>query len=509
MMRSMGPGDRQSAAKTSPPSVPPSDSASFEAIHAALWLRPSNVERTKAASVNSASAFDLSRMRALLKELGDPQDGMPFLHVAGSKGKGSICEMAASALCGCGYTVGLYTSPHLIDLRERVRVLSSSGEQDWNDEWIGTSDFVQLGEIILAAASRVEPRTGQVSSFELLTALAFLHFARTAVDVGVIEVGLGGLLDATNVITPLACALGAIQLEHTHLLGDTIEKIAAHKAGIMKAGVPVISVPQHESVVRVFDDVAQRVGAPLTLLGRELDFSQRFGTCPEIGACHRLSLTLPGRTYEHVPVPLQGEHQAANCAAALAMLHELSQSGFDLPEGKVVQGLLRTARAGRLEQVHDDPRVIVDGAHTPESVAAVVRTLASHLRPDSVVVVFGCHDDKNARGMLESIALGADKVILTRAAGNDRAMEPRELLRRHQEVGRCMAQQAPTVKDAINIAAAGAGRNDIILVTGSFALAGEAKRLFQEKKRSAAAASITPPVQSEPKPTDARLPKSC
>lgn len=505
----MGPGDRQSAANPSPAPVPAQDSTPYDAIHRALWLRPSNLERIKASSIDAKDAFDLARMRALLKELGDPQEGTPLLHVAGSKGKGSICEMAASALCGCGYTVGLYTSPHLVDLRERVRVLSSSGDDAWNDDWISASDFAHLGELVLAAASRIESRTGPLSSFELLTALAFLHFAQHAVDVGVIEVGLGGLLDATNVITPRACALGAIQLEHTHLLGDTIEKIAAHKAGIMKAGVPAVSVPQHESVVRVFDDVAQRAGARFTLLGRELDFSQRFGTCPEIGACHRVSLMLPGRTYEHVPVPLPGEHQAANCAAALAMLHELSQSGFDLPEGKVVQGLLRTARAGRLEQVHDDPRVIVDGAHTPESVAAVVRTLASHLRPDSVVVVFGCHDDKNARGMLESIALGADKVILTRAAGNDRAMEPRELLRRHQEVGRCMAQQAPTVKDAINIAAAGAGRNDIILVTGSFAIAGEAKRLFLEKKRATAPASLTPPVQSELKPADARQPKSC
>lgn len=504
----MGPGDRQSAANSSPPSAPPSDHASYEAVHQALWLRPSNLERTKASNINVASAFDLSRMRSLLRELGDPQDATPLLHVAGSKGKGSICEMAAAALCGCGYTVGLYTSPHLVDLRERVRVLSSSGEDDWNDDWISGADFASLGHVVLTAASRVEAATGPLSSFELLTALAFLHFARHAVDVGVVEVGLGGLLDATNVIRPRACAVGAIQLEHTHLLGETIEKIAAHKAGIMKAGVPVISVPQAEPVVRVFEETAQRTGAKFSLLGRDVDFSQRFGNCPELGACHRVSLMLPGRTYEHVPVPLAGEHQAANCAAALAMLHELTRDGFELPEGRAVQGLLRTARAGRLEQVHDAPRVIVDGAHTPESVAAVVRTIASHLRPDSVVVVFGCHDDKNARGMLESIALGADKVILTRAAGNDRALEPRELLRRHQEVGRCMAQQAASVKEAINIAAAGAGRNDLILVTGSFAIAGEAKRLFLEKKR-AAEGSPASSVTTEPKPASERLPRSC
>jgi len=481
-------------------------------VHRALWLDRSNLERTRVAQVDPLQTFRLERMRALLKELGDPHLSVPMVHIAGSKGKGSIAEMSAAALRGCEYTVGLFTSPHLLDLRDRIRVLDAHADASINIE-----QFATLGRRVLdageRAASTLEPATGlatgpttgaatgpamgPVTSFELLTALAFVFFAEQAVDIGIIEVGVGGLLDATNVITPIACVLSEIQMEHTLLLGNSIEQIAIHKAGIIKAGVPVVSVPQDDRVLKIFDETAQRVGAPLVVLGREVPFTQRLGTCPEVGACHRVSVLLPTRTYEHVPVPMPGEHQAANCAAVLTLLDYLVACGFDLPEGRVVEGLLHTARQGRLEVVHESPRVIVDGAHTPDSVRAVMRTLATHFRPDCVVVVFGCHDDKDVKGMLEAIATGADKIILTKAGGNERAVEPRDLHRKHVEVGTCMALQAPTVKDAINVAAAGMGSNGLILVTGSFGIAGEAKRLFIEKRR--ATADTCEPRLHEPK----------
>ncbi|MFO0857482.1 MAG: folylpolyglutamate synthase/dihydrofolate synthase family protein [Phycisphaerales bacterium] len=459
----------------------------YNAVLDALWINRHNVERLNAAQAQSAPKLSLEPIAELLHELGNPHHALRCVHVAGSKGKGSICEMVAASLQGCGYTVGIYTSPHLVDLRERVRVLFESSDQP-----ISREAFVTLGAKILDAAAQVDARNHKLgkpmlSAFELLTALALTHFAELAVDVAVIEVGLGGTFDATNIITPAVCALGHIQLEHAHVLGPTLADIALHKAGIMKQGVPAFSVPQVPEVEHVFASRAAAVGAPLKFLGKDIEFTHRFqnagDNAPRRGPHHKLALMLPTRTYEHVPVPLPGEHQAANCALALAVLESLASQGFSLPEGQVVEGLSRTPAIGRMELIHQKPRVLIDGAHTPQAVQALMRTLGGHLKFDSLVVVFGCNDDKDAAGMLQALSLGADKVILTKAVLSSRAIEPKELLKVFNEVNDHphLALTAPCVKDAINLAHKSVGRNDVILVTGSFAIAGEAKKLFQDK----------------------------
>lgn len=462
------PAGNQHRGSEGPASEPGQDLQSVGAILASL----SNVETARPESLDLRQAFNLSRMQRLMEVLANPHNLICCVHVAGSKGKGSVCEMAASCLEACGYTVGVYTSPHLVDLRERIRI---------NRDVISRDQFAGLIRRVHAAALQLPADLGPVSLFEVLTAAAFVHFAEMAVDIALIEVGLGGRLDATNVIRPAVCAFAHIQLEHTAVLGDTLEKIAAEKAGIMKPGVPCVTVPQTEGVMAQLRAAAAGAGTTVEQIGKDIEFSYRVGSTPELGPHARVVLTTQRSTFEHLPVPLRGEHQAVNCGLALAILDKLRAAGYDTPEPMVAQGLSRTPANGRLELVNDRPRILVDGAHTPDSIAAVIRAVSTHVKYDSLVVVFGCAADKDVPRMLGALATGADKVFFTRGTGHARAADPRDLQRRFAEVSSKMTQIAPTVRDALNLAARAVQRDDLILVVGSFVVAGEAKRLFTER----------------------------
>jgi dihydrofolate synthase/folylpolyglutamate synthase len=432
-----------------------------------------NVERQRMTSLDP-DVFKLDRMRALAEALGNPQRDFKSVHVAGSKGKGSVCEMVASIMQGCGYATGLYTSPHLVDLRERVRL---------NQVLIPEGEFLDGLAFVADRATdpAFEAQHGAATFFEIVTLLSFVYFARQAVDLAVLEVGLGGRLDATNIVTPEVCAITSIQLEHTNILGDTHEKIAREKAGIMKPGVPCITIPQRPGVLEVFREVANATNAPLLVVGEDIDFSYRMEGTPELGHHARVVLSTQRSNFEHIAVPLKGEHQALNGGLALAVVDRLRERGFDTPEGKVAQGLAKTPNLGRLEIVRTRPRVVVDGAHNPESVGALMKALGQNLKYDSLVVVFGCAADKNIVGMLRMLAHGADKVIFTKADNNARAVEPRDLQRRFQELSPKMALTAPTVAEALRTAMRAVHPDDLICCTGSFYVAGEAKKLIQTK----------------------------
>ncbi len=454
------------------PEVPPVKPSEIDTYTTALrYLNERvNVERTSPSRINP-EVFKLDRMRALLEELGNPQKSITTVHIAGSKGKGSTVEMTVSCLASCGYAVGVYTSPHLVDIRERIRI---------NSELISYPCFAKLCQKVALAGQGVKKAHGEPTFFEIMTAMALCHFAEQAVDVAVIEVGLGGRLDATNCIEPAVTAITAIQLEHTQLLGDTVEKIGAEKAGIFKAGVPAITVPQTPGVMQVFKDIAARVGAPLEVLGTDVDFSFRFEATPELGPHARVVLTTPRSNFEHLPVPLKGEHQAQNCGLALAIVDKLRARGFETPERKVAEGLARTPNHGRMEVAWQSPRILLDGAHTPDSIGTLVKAIGAHIKYDSMIAIFGCAADKDVKSMLQKIAMGADKIIFTRAAGNGRAMDPRELHRKYAEVGHKMSQVAKNLPDALSLAVKGAGRDDLIVITGSFYLVGEAKKHLQD-----------------------------
>lgn len=431
-----------------------------------------NIERVRPDKVTT-EVWKLDRMRALMGALGNPQNGLQIIHIAGSKGKGSTCNMLDGALQGCGYTTGVFTSPHLINVRERIRIGGVPITESLFDEALASCR---------SAAATVEKEHGKATYFELLTALALLVFAQQAVDLVVLETGLGGRLDCTNIIEPCVVALTSIQLEHTQILGDTIEKIAAEKAGIIKRGSYCLSVPQEAEVVEVFRAKADEMGASLHVLGDSMIYTERFQSSTRGTPSAIICVGDEDRGFEHVSVPLIGMHQAPNCGLVLAIIMRLREIGYGLPEREVLAGLTQVHANARLEQVLERPRIFVDGAHTPESVRCVMHATAAHLDYDSLIVVFGCAADKDIDGMLDALSIGADKIVFTRAANNPRAADPEELLTRSIAKGSRMSESAPSVRDAINIAATACDdTQDLILVLGSFYIAGEAKALIESR----------------------------
>ena len=431
-----------------------------------------NVERIRPGSISS-DVWKLDRTRALLKELGDPQNGLTIVHIAGSKGKGSVCNMLECTLEACGLTTGIFTSPHLVEVRERVRV---------GGRMIEESIFDKALEQCRDAANAIEDKHGMATYFEILTALSLVVFAIEAVDLVVLETGIGGRLDCTNVITPVVCGLTSIHLEHTQVLGDTKQAIAKEKAGIMKPGVVVVSVPQDDEVTNLFREHAQQSKSPIKILRDEIPYSRRFQSGVGRGPHARVCVGEESDGFEHISVPLLGMHQADNCGLVLAILLELRAHGLVLPERMILVGLEQIRRQGRLEQIMDQPKIYIDGAHTPESVRETLKAIGAHIEYDSLIVIFGCASDKDVEGMLSELDRGADKVLFTRASDNLRTMDPDELLSQFTSGHNVMAESKPSVKEAINSAASAISGNDVILLMGSFMIAGEAKSLFEARK---------------------------
>ena len=444
------------------------------------WLYDhTDYERLRIVRYNTAT-FNLDRMKKLLKAMGDPQDELKVVHIAGTKGKGSTCAMLDSMLRACDYTVGMYSSPHLVDLRERIMI---------NGEMISQSDFTT---IMKSVQYRVRRMTDKPSFFEIMTACAIKYFAEQAVDVAIFETGLGGRLDATNVLQPIVTGLTQISLDHTEVLGRDLSKIAREKAGIFKKDVPAITCEQMPEAAAAMRQVAEQVGAPLRFTGDDIEFSYRFEANRELGPHTRVCLTVNDFHYEHLAVPLRGEHQALNCGLALALLDQLRISGFNVPEAKIVQGLANTVLPGRMEMVWEEPRILLDGAHNASSMSALIKSIGAHIPYDSLVMIFGCAQDKDVSKMLGEVELGADKVIFTRAKNNPRAADPDELVKQFEDVSEKMAQTADNLEEALNLAARAVSREDLICVTGSFYLVGEAKKYLADlaTKRAKAAAEM-------------------
>jgi len=433
-----------------------------------LMARP-DFERLRSPKYGEQT-FKLDRMRKLLELLGNPHQKIKTVHVAGTNGKGSTVSMISSMLRSAGYAVGTYTSPHLIDIRERVTI---DGNQ------IGKTDFVEMTRTVAKAAEKLGE---QATFFELMTAMAFAHFAEQAVDLAVVEVGLGGRLDSTNVITPLVSIVTAIDLDHTKLLGTTKAQIAREKAGIFKKGVPALFFEQDPEVDAVMREVATQVGADLRIVNKDIEFSSRFCVTPDLGPHTRVCLYTKTSRLEHVPVPMPGEHQAINCGLALAAADVLKGFGFELPEDKLTAGLAATKVPGRMEVVSHRPRILCDGAHNPAAMNALMRCVGAHVPYDSMVCVFGCCSDKDIGEMIDKVNLGADKVIFTRAATTPRAASPEDLQKLFQERSGKMSQIARSVPEAIEMAIRGVSREDLICVTGSFYVVGEALKYLSERK---------------------------
>jgi dihydrofolate synthase / folylpolyglutamate synthase len=445
-------------------------SGEISGYQAALrWLHDrADIERMRVVRY-SDDAFKLDRMRTLLAKLGNPHEQFRSIHVGGTNGKGATVAMLASMLEGCGYTVGRYTSPHLIDVRERISIDGSP---------IDRASFTDAIRVVAEASGSLD---SQPTFFEVATAAAFKHFAEQAVDIAVIEVGLGGRLDSTNVVTPEVSIVTSIDLDHTRLLGATRQEIAREKAGIFKPGVPALAFDLDNPIDAVMREIANQIGAPFKVVNKDIEFSSRFCSSPDLGPHTRVCLYSQTSRLEHLPVPLPGEHQAGNCGLALAAIDILRANGMDCPEEKVTAGLAKTRVPGRMQVVHERPRVLVDGAHNPAAITALMKCAGAHVPYDSMVCVFGCCSDKDVGAMLDRVNLGADKVIFTRSASNPRAMDPDELQRMFAERSGKMSQVGRTLEEALELANRAVSREDVICITGSFYLVGDAIRHFAGK----------------------------
>lgn len=344
----------------------------------------------------------LDNIREFLGEIGNPERDLRSIHVTGTNGKGSVCAMAAEMLRAHGLKVGLYTSPHLVDFRERISV---------NNRRISERDVVRLGlelkEVMEAMAS--DSREKQLTFFEFTTGLAFKYFQEKKVDILVAEVGMGGRLDATNVLAPEVSVITRIGLEHTNYLGSTIQEIAREKAGIVKEGVGVITCERKPEALAVLESTCAKKRSSLKRVGKDFDVSSVSQTP------HGTEFDYDGvRTIRGLRTKLLGGYQAENAATAIAAMEELESRGIVVEGEEIRKGIALVRWPGRLDVISRRPLVILDGSHNPEGVATTVSVLESlDLRPLTFVV--GCMDDKDARGIVKALAPVASKMIVTQA----------------------------------------------------------------------------------------------
>ena len=421
------------------------------------------------------AAWNLDRARRVLAALGNPHAGLRFVHVAGSKGKGSTAANIESILRAAGLRTGFYTSPHLHTFRERIRI---------DGQLIDRADVVRLLDECLPAVEAVPG----ITTFEIITVIALLHFAQQGVDWVVLEVGLGGRLDATNVVTPAVSVITPISYEHTALLGDTLDQIAREKAGIIKPGVPVIVAPQYDEALAAFQDVSSRQRAPFTLVGRDwrwqslvdaldgqvFDVERVQGPPGDwVGSANGPKM---GDVFHRLRTPLLGPHQLANATVAVATCWELARQGVGIDTHALRVGLAETVWPGRFEILGD--HVVVDSAHNDAS-ARLLRQAITHYFPDRpVTIILGVSSDKDAEAILAELLPGVARVCLTRSR-HPRATDPHELAPvAAQFVDAEHVAVTATVGEALDWAEGQAETSGVICLAGSLFVAGEGREAW-------------------------------
>jgi len=417
----------------------------------------------------------LANITALLKRLGDPHNRLPAVHIAGSNGKGSTAAFLASLLRRAGYRVGLYSSPHLVDFSERIQVDGSPISTERVVHWTATiREAVEKmekegklwpGSALQSLPKDFDPRKATVTFFEFTTAMAFLHFREMKVDIAVLETGMGGRLDATNVIDPLLCLITSISPEHQQYLGNSLLKIAREKAGIIKPNRPLLTSASQSRVESLLREKCQELNAAFYVLGK--DFSGK-ELDPQVmdfqGRSHR---------WEELRLGLAGSHQVVNASLALAAMEVLMESGYPAEERQLRQGLVAVRWPGRLELVGEHPRILLDGAHNPGATKALREALRAGFPRRRLILILGIMSDKEIRRMMADLVPLADRLILTQPK-MDRAASL-ETLRSQASPFQKPMMEVAEVSDALRQALAEAGEDDLILVTGSLFTVGEAR----------------------------------
>lgn len=426
---------------------------------------------------NAAEKFNLDRMRTFMHHLGDPQKDFGIIHVAGTKGKGSVSAICASVLSSQGYKTGLYTSPHMVDFTERIRI---------NGQQIPKKELVELVDVL-------KPVTGivpEITTFELTTALAFLYFSRQNVDYAVIEVGLGGRLDATNIVDPIVAVVTSISYDHVQILGNTLSEIAGEKGGIIKPGIPVVVSPQKEEARLKLVQIAEERNAPLIQVGRDYLYAAE---------AHNLN----GQTFlvwtpDEQPlvdefiesggrdiwsplrfhIPLLGFHQVENAATAFAALKTAEKYGLTLSQEAYTNGFAKVEWPGRMELLRRYPAVVIDSAHNRYSALRLRQAMDDYFPGLPIVMVFGASEDKDIEGMFQELLPRVRRVITTQSI-HPRAIEAEKLVEMAHRSGRS-AEAITPIPDALSMALEEAGHEAVVLITGSIFVAAAAREILAD-----------------------------
>ena len=408
--------------------------------------------------------YSLRHIEELLDRIGNPHLAAQTVHIAGTKGKGSVAAMMAQVLTCSGYRTGLYTSPHFHTLRERIRVDGSL---------ISEADFAAAMAVVkpFIESMKQDAALRQLTYFEALTALAFAYFKEEQADFQVLEVGLGGRLDATNVARPAVCIITPISLDHTQILGSTLAAIAREKAGIIKPGCRVVVSPQPAEAASVIGDICSEKQAKVVQMGRDASWHK---TGSDL---HHQSLVVETSTGSYqVSIPLLGDYQLENAAVAVAALEMLGSAGFAISAASIAQGLGQVRWPGRFHIVRQDPIVLVDGAHNVASMKRLVNNIRAYFDNRQVFLVFGTSCDKDIPGIIEELIPLSPQVVVTQAA-HSRAASTSVLTAEFNKQG-LQARPGGSVPQALSRALSKADRTDLVCVTGSLFVVAEALAYF-------------------------------
>lgn len=424
---------------------------------------------------NAAEKFDLNRMRQFMAHLGNPEQEYGIIHVAGTKGKGSVSSFCASVLTAQGYKTGLYTSPHMVNFTERIRV---------NGEMIPKSELVDLMNALKPVAEIVP----DITTFELTTALAFLYFSHQNVDYAIFEVGLGGRLDATNIVDPILSVITSISYDHTKILGNTLSEIAGEKGGIIKPNKPVVVAPQKQEAKQKLETIARTVNAPFIQVGRDylyaadshsLDGQHFLVWTPEEQPLVDEFIESAGRNIWspiRLKIPLIGFHQVENAATAFAALKTAEKFGVVLSQKAYKDGFSQVKWPGRLELLRRHPPVVIDSAHNRYSALRLRQAMDDYFPGLPILLVFGASEDKDIDGMFQELLPRVRRVITTQTT-HPRAIDADKLVELAHRSGRSAKGIVP-IENAFHVALEEAGDESVILITGSIFVAAAAREVL-------------------------------
>lgn len=442
----------------------------------ALTYLDSFINFERADSYNYSSSLRLERVKRLAALLGDPQKKIPSIHIAGSKGKGSTASFIYSILKSAGFKAGLYTSPHLISFRERIRI---------NDELISEEDLSRILDKIRDAIES-SMKDDRPSFFEVYTVLAYMYFREKNIDFAVYETGLGGRLDATNLVEPLICAITPLSYEHTDKLGNTLKEIAAEKCGIIKSNAICVSAPQEEEALKVIKDACAERHTRLTLVGNDITFEEI--RSDDKGELFNVSGIF--NKYLRLNSKLIGPHQIVNAAVAIGVIEALKFRNITIPVDAVRQGISNAVWEGRLEIINKNPFIVLDGAQNRASARCLAEAIKKIFKFEKLILLFGVSKDKDIKGILQEILPVCDSLILTKSKVVNRAAEPAAIMEMVKNIAPVFKNVSLTscIEDALNEALEKADKDDLILITGSLFIVGEAKNKWKTEKCLKAAA---------------------